>query len=371
MKSKILFIMHMPPPVHGAAMVGKYVHDSEIINSSFECHYLNLTLAKSLSDLGKGGIRKLKDFYNQLKQIRKEVKAVNPHLCYVTPNAKGVPFYKDFCVVMVLKMMKQKVIVHYHNKGVATRQNNGFDNLLYKIFFKNLKVILLAENLYSDVKKYVNHKDIYICPNGIPIHKSLPAVPKDKFNILFLSNMMKEKGVWDLMKACNLLKRKRYDFHCYFVGQWSDITQEEFEKKRIEYALQDYITACGAKYSTEKDFFFSQTDVFIFPTHNEAFGLVLLEAMRYNIPCIATNEGGIPSIIEENKTGFIIRKHSSEEIAGKIEYFMKHPEQLVAMGKAGNKKLLKEFTLEKFEIRMRDILEHCIIDSKSQKLSLS
>lgn len=34
MKSKVLFIMHMPPPVHGAAMVGKYIHDSRLINET-------------------------------------------------------------------------------------------------------------------------------------------------------------------------------------------------------------------------------------------------------------------------------------------------------------------------------------------------
>lgn len=45
MKSKILFIMHMPPPVHGAAMMGKYIHDSKLINDKFECHYINLTTA--------------------------------------------------------------------------------------------------------------------------------------------------------------------------------------------------------------------------------------------------------------------------------------------------------------------------------------
>ena len=41
MKPKILFIMHMPPPVHGAAMVGQWIHDSKLINKTFECHYIN------------------------------------------------------------------------------------------------------------------------------------------------------------------------------------------------------------------------------------------------------------------------------------------------------------------------------------------
>ena len=59
MKPRVLFIMHMPPPVHGASMMGEYIHDSKVINEAFDCHYLNLTLAKDINDIGKGGIRKL------------------------------------------------------------------------------------------------------------------------------------------------------------------------------------------------------------------------------------------------------------------------------------------------------------------------
>lgn len=160
--------MHMPPPVHGAAMMGKYIHDSKLINEEFECIYINLALAKDLTEIGKSSIKKLSSFIFLLKNIRHQVKAQKPDLCYVTPNAKDGAFYKDFIVVMLLKSMGCKVIAHYHNKGVATRQNKFFDNILYKTFFKNIKVILLADNLYNDIGKYVNRKNIFICPNGIP-----------------------------------------------------------------------------------------------------------------------------------------------------------------------------------------------------------
>ena len=165
---KILFILHLPPPIHGASMMGKYIHDSKIINKTFDCHYINLALAKELADIGKVGSRKIKLFVCLLRTIYKEVKEIKPQLVYITPNAKGGAFYKDFIVAQMLKMMGCKVVVHYHNKGVFTRQNHIIDNILYKLFFKNIKVILLADTLYNDIGKYVNHKDVYICSNGIP-----------------------------------------------------------------------------------------------------------------------------------------------------------------------------------------------------------
>ncbi len=108
MKPKILFILHLPPPIHGAAMMGKYIQESELVNSSFDCFCINLATAGSLSDIGHISLKKLLKYFFLLKHI------------------------------------------------------------FYKRFFSNLKVILLAENLYKDMAKYVKREDVYICPNGIP-----------------------------------------------------------------------------------------------------------------------------------------------------------------------------------------------------------
>ena len=306
-----------------------------------------------MQDIGKGGLRKLCDFIKQLAHIRSEVKRLKPDLCYVTPNAKGGAFYKDFVVVMMLKALGQKVVVHYHNKGVATKQDKALDNFLYRHFFKNLKVILLADELYPDVCKYVKKEDVYICPNGIPMQEKRPVkMAHEGFNILFLSNMMVAKGVWDLVDACKTLKEKGRNLKCHFVGKWSDITEMEFKKKIHEYGLDNMVCAHGAQYGSEKNKFFEETDLFVFPTLNEAFGLVLLESMEYEIPCIATNEGGVPSVMDNGRTGFIVDKHSPK--------LMDNPNLCVDMGKAGREKFEKEFTIDRFENRMKDIINEIV-----------
>lgn len=355
---KILFILHLPPPIHGAAMMGKYIYDSRIINEAFDCSYINLTLAKNIQDIGKGGFKKFVNFIFQLQQIYKEVKFHHPDICYVTPNAKGGAFYKDYVVVMMLKVMGQKVVVHYHNKGVATRQNRILDNWLYQHFFKKLKVILLAQPLYQDICKYVKVKDVYFCPNGIPVQQNIPdCINHEGFNILFLSNMMKAKGVWDLVEACRILKEKRKQFHCHFVGKWSDISEEEFQHKIRQLNMENCISAYGGKYGNEKEAYFQKANVFVLPTHNECFPLVLLEAMEQGLPCISTQEGGISAIIDEGKTGYVIKKQSPKDLAEKIEILMEQPALCKAMGIAGKEKLNREFTLQKFEYKLKDILQ--------------
>lgn len=368
MNPKILFIMHMLPPVHGAAMVGQYIHDSELINGEFESHYINLTTAKNLQDIGKVGMRKLFDFFKLLKKIRRVVKDIKPQLVYVTPNACGGAFYKDFVVVEMLKRLGCKVIVHYHNKGVATRQDRWLDNILYKRFFKGIKVILLSECLYEDVKKYVKKEDVFVCGNGIPSAAiesfvSAPidaASPEDKIpHILFLSNLLISKGVVVLLDSLKVLKEKGCRVVCDFVGgETVEMYAAMFQAEVAKRGLEGMVVYHGRKYGKDKDAFLNTADIFVFPTfyHNECFPLVLLEAMEHGVACISTTEGGIPGIIDDGKTGFLVPKHDAETLAEKIQTLLSDAALRQRMGEAGREKFEKEFTLEVFEKRMAEIL---------------
>lgn len=364
MQPKILFILHLPPPIHGAAMVGKYIQDSKLINEKFDCRYINLSTSKNLQEIGKVGISKLTDYFKLLVHIYRTVKKEKTDLCYVTPSMRKLGFYKDSLIIIMLKMMNVKIVAHYHNKGLSKWVDNPMDNLFCRLFFKKLKVILLADTLYPDIQKYVERKNVFICPNGISKIQDVKGKKEKTLpHILFLSNMMKDKGVWDLVNACKIIKENGVSFHCDFVGKWSDIDETSFNEKIKEDNLSSNITAHGAKYGNDKNIFFENCDIFVFPTFyfNECFPLVLLEAMQQGIPCISTNEGGIPDIIENEETGYIVSKHNPQELAEKITLLIKNAELCKQMGEAGKKKFEKEFTIEQFEKKFVGILT-CIID---------
>lgn len=359
--NSVLFILHLPPPVHGAAMMGKYIHDSKLVNDSFDCHYINLATAKDLSDIGKVGIKKIFVFFKLLKFITKEIKRIKPSLVYVTPNAKGGAFIKDFIVVEMLKFLHCRVVLHYHNKGVSQYQEKLLFDFLYRHFFKNVKVILLAKALYGDIKKYVSKENVYFCPNGIPCNESKDFVTNKGGTpqLLFLSNLLIEKGLLVLLEACSILKKKGLTFQCSFIGgETTDFTAESFNEEIKQRNLSDVVKYLGKKYGLEKDKFIGQSDIFVFPTfyNNECFPLVLLEAMQQGKVCISTTEGGIKDIIEDGITGFIVEKKDSSALADKIEILIKDNSLCQHMGKAGFMKYQKEFTLEKFEQNIVSIL---------------
>ena len=66
-KSSVLFVLHLPPPVHGAAMVGKYILDSKIVNDSFHCQFINLAMANDLENIGRFSFSKIASLFCLIK----------------------------------------------------------------------------------------------------------------------------------------------------------------------------------------------------------------------------------------------------------------------------------------------------------------
>ena len=364
-KPTVLFIMHLPPPVHGAAMMGQYIHDSKLVNDTFDCHYINLTTARSLQDIGKGGVAKLGKFVKLLYNIVTTVRRVRPQLVYITPNACPPAFYKDFVVVQALKLMGCRIVAHYHNKGVATRQGYWLDDKLYRIFFKGLKLILLAEPLYEDVRKYVRRQDVFICPNGIPdTVGEKPAARRDNPvpRLLFLSNLIVSKGVLVLLDACKILKGKGYSFVCDFVGgETAEIDAARFDKEVKRRGLNQIAVYKGKKYGKDKHDALDEADVFVFPTYypNECFPLVNLEAMQHKLPVVSTDEGGIPSVVKDGENGLIAERKDPQTLASCIERLLNSPELREQMGEDGYKKYKERFTVNAFEHNLADCVKKC------------
>ncbi|MBF9253264.1 glycosyltransferase [Pontibacter sp. 172403-2] len=348
-------------------MVGQYIQDSKIINNTFDTDYVNLTTSFSLDKIGKSSIGKYFTILKIQARIVKALLSSEYDLCYMTLTAKGAGFYKDLAVVAVLKLFRKNIIYHFHNKGVEDSSKNKINAFLYRFAFQNTQSILLSPHLYHDIADYVKKEDVYFCANGIPETKEIFTISEtiitdeqQPCKLLFLSNMMVEKGVLVLLKTCQLLKERNLHFGCHFIGSWSEITESRFSEIIQDYSLQNYVFAHGKKYNEEKLAFFHQSSVFVLPTYNECFPLVLLEAMEHSLPVVSTPEGGIPDIVVDGKTGFLIPQQNAEALADKLELLIKQPELRACMGVSGRKRYEELFTLKKFENNMKGILKKAI-----------
>jgi glycosyltransferase involved in cell wall biosynthesis len=361
MNKKILFVLHLPPPVHGSSMVGQFIKDSTLINSNFDSKYINLSTSKTVDEIGKKPFVKITRYIKILGAFFIGLIKFKPDTIYLAINAKGIGFYKDFPIALLTKLFGVKLVLHYHNKGISKIQDCFLDNLLYKFLFRNTKIILLSKSLFTDVKKYVKEENVFYCPNGIPqvmLPKRISLKNDEIAQLLFLSNLIESKGVFVLLEALKLLKTQGIKFQCNLVGGEGDISSNELEEKLEDLNLTDCVFYLGKKYGKDKYKIFQKSDVFILPTyyHNECFPLVLLEAMQFGLPIISTNEGGLADIVENNETGFIVEKQNPTQLAVKITWLIKNTTKAKAMGEKGRDKFYKKYTIEFFEQRFIEIL---------------
>ena len=113
-----------------------------------------------------------------------------------------------------------------------------------------------------------------------------------------------------------------------------------------------------AKYGDEKHVAFMVADIFVHPTLNDAFPLVILEAMQFQLPVVSTFEGAIPEIVDHERTGFLVAKGDDDELHKQIEYLMMNQQIREEMGRAGRNKFLSTYTAEIMEMNLRNVLEH-------------
>lgn len=360
-KVNVLFLLHLPPPVHGAAMACNYIKNSKYINENINGTYINLATNSKLSESGKAGLKKIRTFYSLVKQVRNALKKEKFDLCHMSIAASGPGFYKDLVLVSMLKKKEVKIIYHFHNKGVKAASKNDMNRRAYSYAFKGTQSILLSSYLYPDISDYVDKKDVYYCPYGTPLTIENPVSKRNNNTVckfLYLSNMMRQKGVFVLLDALKVLKDKQPEFECHFIGGWADITEEEFKEKINSLGLNKQVIVHGPKYGDEKFPFMEETNVFVFPTfyHYECLPFVLLESMEFGLPVISTPEGAIRDIIEDGHTGYIVPQKNVEKLAARMEVLINDPELRKKMGEAGRKRYERLFTLDKFEKRLTDIL---------------
>ena len=272
------------------------------------------------------------------------------------PQAFVVSKYMFFTSLSVfyLKLARSRKIVLFTDTfpGMNWYAPSKVLNLAMWIYARTLgwavlktadKVVLLHENNVPTAKALgLNYEVIH---NGIDFDRYQNVVPaKDilKFKnnakaVVFVGRLDDVKGYKNLLKVSELLeKEKDLKFVLVCGDKYKDMREELAKKHKnclflsFRADIPEILSAC---------------DIYVIPSYSEGLPNTLMESMATGLPSIATNVGGIPCLIEEGKTGFLI-SHSEnlEEMTLAILNVKKNLQKMKdTVGKAGREKIEKEF----------------------------
>lgn len=170
------------------------------------------------------------------------------------------------------------------------------------------------------------------------LRNSLGILDND-FVIGYVGRLVKDKGINELIKAWNILKKKYPNIKLLLVGPIEE-RDSISEESRIQIENDPNILYTG--FVLDSSSYFKLMDVFILPTYREGFPTVSLEASSMDLPVLITRATGCQEAIIEEETGFFI-EISPKDIADKIEFYITNPELGKKQGRAGRKFVREHF----------------------------
>jgi glycosyltransferase involved in cell wall biosynthesis len=166
--------------------------------------------------------------------------------------------------------------------------------------------------------------------------------PQRSPSFLFVGRLIESKGVRELLKACSLLVQKGSDcFSVVIVGTGAD--EEDLHHEASTLGLNHIVHWVGAVNYGSLGSYYRSSDVFVFPTLDDIFGVVLLEAMCFGKPILCSRYAGSKELVEHGSNGFVCDPLNHQELADYMERFIRDPGLSVRFG-ARSKEIISRFT---------------------------
>ncbi|MCE1247974.1 MAG: glycosyltransferase family 4 protein [Firmicutes bacterium] len=198
------------------------------------------------------------------------------------------------------------------------------------------KLDLIPEGLVTENYEAVN--------NSVPDKKKELGIPENAFVIGTVARLEAAKGYPYLLEAAKkiLETKKTHDNRdIYFVAVGKGRMQPQLEEKAKELGISDRMIFTGFRDDMWE--ILRTFDIFALPSIWEGQGVVLLEAMCYSKPVVASDVGGITDVVDDGVTGILIPPADPEALAAALIKMMDNPDMMKKMGDAGYERVNKLF----------------------------
>jgi glycosyltransferase involved in cell wall biosynthesis len=365
---KVLVVAQTPPPYGGAPIMVDRFLKSDM--PDVQLIHVPMVFSASASEEGRVRLGKILSLFGLAARILYHRFIDGALVLYYTPGGPHrVPMFRDIFILLATRWAFSKTILHYHLGGISELYDKlpAWQRLLFRRAYFAADAAIRISDLNPEDGKRLEAKREYIIANGIDDPCPNAVIPSGRhsgssiepLNVLFVGNLRESKGVMDLIEACGVLAQSGISFHLEVLGRWQT---EEFAARvqhRVhELKLEDHIRFPGVLIGEEKFAAYRRADVFCFPSffECETFGVVLVEAMACRLPVVATRWRGIPSVVEDCETGFLVEPHDPKNVADRLATLARDIELRRRMGNAGRAKFEREFTFDLHEKRMHHML---------------
>lgn len=304
-------------------------------------------------------------YLTELKPNKKEFKSALKKFRLVSAFKEGIKSVKilklkkelmiefikqcDSDVIISTRDIHNEWLGEYAREGVLKigwehNHHHGNEKYAKKIIesCKNLDYfVLVSKDLASYYKERVNPKCVYI-PNLV----SKADVTSDlkSPNLVSVGRLSKEKGFIDLIDVFALVHMMYPEWKLNLIGDGEE--KDKIISKIHKYGLEDSVIMHGFLDKDKVGKILSESSIYLMTSFTESFGIVLLEAFSYGVPCVAFDSAeGANEIISNNWDGYLIKDRDIDEMAKRVCHLIGYYSRRFIMGQNAIKKANK-YSLE-------------------------
>ena len=184
-------------------------------------------------------------------------------------------------------------------------------------------------------------------------------IKEDEKVIIHVSNFRKVKRIPDILNAFAALS-KRLPCKLVLVGDGPEMGAVNKQIKKL--GLRERVVLLGKQENLHE--LYAISDACVLMSEKESFGLVLLEAMLHGVPCLGTNIGGIPEVIQDGVNGYIVEKGDSDSAAEKLYELLKDDRKRQVMGENAIRIVREHFETSRIVDQYEDLYASVLLEER-------
>lgn len=354
----VIMIGAFPPPTHGMANVNAAVRDRFLSAGA-----IPIIINISPRTLDRSLLKRFERIPIILRGLIKFLRlSHNEKIAFYMSVSGGVGQLYEILFLFFARLRKMRVYLHHHSFAYLDSPKL-MTTLLTKMAGESAKHIALSPGMAARLQEcYPNVRHTVSISNAVLLINQAPVKSPHRTTLStigFISNLSREKGVFDFLNLAEKCKKQGISLHVKLAGPFQDKdTKEQVHDLLATLTSAEYI---GPVYNKQKDDFFNSIDAFIFPTSyaNEAEPLVIHEALQHAVPVIAYGRGAIPEMIT-GKEGLIVNPNGAfvPVAMGQIKEWVKSPKIFQAASLAAQQKFLEiyEANETRWSVLLHEIL---------------
>lgn len=357
-KSKVLLIGPFPKPISGVSLSNKKIKDIISNESKYSLDIINTSFPEFEEQIG---VFSLKKFFFFLKLNFNAFKIITSKKVYITTGQTFLGVLKYSFFIIFSSILGKELIIHVHGNylGHEYKLLKGVKKIIFKFLISRFdKGIVLSKSLKNNLTPFLNNDLIFILPNFAEklFYTEDLKVNDKELRIIYISNLMKEKGIIYLLDSLLELKHKNIKYKAKIAGN--------IDKKSNKYILDRLkelpnVTYLNVVEGLEKKKMLDWGNIFVLPTFYKMEGqpISILEAMASKNVIITTEHAGIPDVIDNEINGYFVKKKSATSISKALINLSNNKNNISTIANFNKKYFIANFSIERFRQGFLDILE--------------